>query len=214
MKKLIVTLLYCCLVLAAFTQPERRFQIWNKSEVVVQTWKNISIDAALKVHYSPENSAADLKYAELFLFHNPLKWFEYGAGFRVAKANLYPGWLQENRTMILANFKKNYKNYSFKYTNRFEYRSFENSFHHFRYKQDFKIEFPSLTNWGMRFYLDEETFYKLNGIGFHLARIYGGLSVVKKEHFNCKVYYALEKFKLPEDWLTTDIVGLNLSLLL
>lgn len=213
MKHIIFIVIYCNFVLTSWAGSERRLQIWNKSEVIIQPWKNISIDGALKVHYSPEKSAADVKYGELFLSHNPVKWFEYGAGFRVAKTNLYPGWLQENRTMLLANFRENYRDFSFKYSNRFEYRSFEYNLHHFRYKQDFKIEFPSLTNWGMRFYLDEETFYKLNGIGFHLARFYGGLSVVQKEHFNCKIYYALEKSKLIENWLTTDIIGLNLSLL-
>lgn len=211
MKKSIFTIFFCCLVFISVAQPERRVQIWNKNEIVVQPWNKISIDGVLKVHYSPRNSASDLKYIELFVTHNPVIWFEYGAGFRVAKANLYPGWFQENRTMLIGNFTKIHNQYIFKYSNRFEYRSFENDFHHFRYKQDFKIEFPPLTNWGMRFYLDEETFFKLNEIGFHLARFYGGLSVVQKKHFKLKMYYALEKYKLIENWGTTDIVGVNLS---
>lgn len=213
MKHLLFFILVFNLVLSARAGSERRLQIWNKSEVIVQPWKNIFVDAALKIHYSPERSAADVKYAEMFLSHAPIKWFEYGAGFRVAKANLYPGWLQENRTMLIANFKEKYKNFNFKFSNRFEYRSFDNNLNHFRYRQDFKIDFPSLTNWGMRFYVDEETFHRLNGTGFHLARFYGGLTVVQKQHFNCKMYYALEKYKLVDNWLTTDIFGLNLAVM-
>jgi len=211
MKKIIFTIIYCCLVYASFAQNERRFQIWIKNEVIIQPWKNISIDGALKVHYSPEHNAADVKYAELFLLHEPLKWFEYGAGFRVAYANTYPGWLQENRTMLIANFTKKYNKFIFKYSNRFEFRSFENNLNHFRYRQEFKVEFPSLTSWGMRFYAAEESFYKLNGIGLHLARFYGGLSVVQKQHFKLKMFYALEKYKLLENWGTADIVGLNFT---
>jgi len=182
------------LVSASFAGNERRFQIWNKNEVIIHPWKNILIDLAEKVHYSPQRNAADIKYVELFVLHKPMKWFEYGAGFRVAKANLYPGWLQENR-------------------NRFEYRDFDNDLHHFRYRQEFKIDFPALTTWGMQFYTSEEAFFKLNGIGLHLARFYGGLSVVQIKHFNLKMYYALEKYKLIENWTTTDIVGLNLSVI-
>jgi hypothetical protein len=213
MNRLIFIIIYCLIASSLFAQPERRFQIWNKTEVIVQPWKNISIDGALKVHFSPEHNAADVKYAELFLSHEPLKWFEYGAGYRVSLANLYPGWFQENRIMLIANFTKKYKDYIFKYSNRFEYRAFENKLHHFRYRQEFKVDFPALTSWGMRFYVSEETFIKLNDIGFHLARFYGGLSVVQQEHFKLKTYYALEKYKLIKEWGTTDIVGLNVSFL-
>jgi len=211
MNKLIFILLFGFFTLNSYAEPERGFQIWNKNEVIIQPWKNISVDGALKVHYSPERNGTDLKYGEIFLSHEPLKWFEYGAGFRIAKANLYPGWLQENRTMLIANFTKDINHFNFKYSNRFEYRSFENKLHHFRYRQEFKVEFPSLASWGMQFYTSEETFFKMNSIGFHMVRFYGGLYVVQKEHFKLKTYYALEKHELIENWGTTDIAGLNLS---
>jgi hypothetical protein len=211
MNKLILIVAYCSIALHILGQPAKRLQLWNKNEVIAQPWKNISIEVAEKIHYSPDRNATDLKYLESFLKHEPAVWFEYGAGFRISKANLYPGWLQENRTMLIANFSKTYHQFNFRYSNRFEFRSFENNFDHFRYRQEFKTEFPALTNWGMRFYTSEETFYKLNGIGFHLFRLYGGLLVVEKKHFALKLYYALEKYKLMESWFTTDIVGINMS---
>lgn len=214
MNRIILTILICFLAIYSFADPERRLQIWNKNEIIIQPWKNIYIDVAEKIHYSPERSASDVIYGELFLSHEPVAWFEYGAGFRVGKANLYPGWIQENRTMLIANFSKNISHFNFKYSNRFEYRSFDNTLHHFRYRQEFKVEFPSIANWGMQFYVSEETFIKINEIGFHLARFYGGLSIVQKKHFKLKIYYALEKYKLIENWGTTDIAGLNLSFLL
>jgi len=214
MKKTIFVIIYCCLVSGSFAQNERRSQIWNKNEVIIQPWKNISIDVAEKIHYSPEHNAANVKYAEIYISHELLKWFEYGAGFRVSKSNLYPGWIQENRTMFIGNFTKQYNLFIFKYSNRFEYRSFENNLNHFRYRQEFRVDFPSLTTWGMKFYTSEESFYKLNGIGLHLARLYGGISVVQSVHFNLKMYYALEKYKLIENWGTTDIIGLNTSFIL
>jgi hypothetical protein len=91
---------------------------------------------------------------------------------------------------------------------------FEIDYDHFRYREEFLVEFPALTNWGMRFYTSEEAFLKLNGAGLHLARFYGGLSVVQKEHFKLKMFYALEKLELIEYWRTTDVVGLNLSFII
>jgi len=211
MKKSIFIIFFCFQVLSSFAQQERRLLIWNKNEVILHPGNNILINGAVKIQYSPEHRAVDSKYAELFLSHIPIKWFEYGAGFRLTYANTYPGWFQENRPMLMANFTKKYKDYIFKYSNRFEYRVFENDSHHFRYRQEFKIDFPSLTTWGMRFYTSEETFFKLNGVGLHLARFYGGLSVVQKKHFNMKIYYAREKYKLIDNWSISDIVSLNLS---
>lgn len=214
MNKFLFILIYCFIAVTAFGQTERRFLIWNKNEVIIQPWKNISVDVAENLHYSPKQNVLNQKYAELVVFHQPKNWFEYGAGFRVAKANTYPGWLQENRTMLLANFSKHYKQFDFKYSNRFEYRSFENNLHHFRYRQEFKVEFPAITNWGMKFYTSEESFTKMNEIGFHLIRFYEGLSIVQQPHFKLKLYYAFEKYKLLDNWGSSDIIGLNMGFLL
>lgn len=211
MKKLVIIFIYCIFVFTAFSQPERGFQIWNKNEIVIQPWKKISIEVAEKIHYSPEQNALEVKYAELYLSHKPVNWFKYGAGFRISKLNTSLEWIQENRPMFFADFLKTYKKFNFKYSNRLEYRMFEFDNDHFRYRQEFLVEFPSLTDWGMRFYTSDEAFFKLNGTGLHLARFYGGLSVLQKEHFKLKLYYALEKLELIEYWRTTDVVGLNLS---
>jgi len=214
MKKILFVLIICVIVLTSFAESERKFQIWNKNEAIIKPWENIVIEVAEKIHYSPEHDAADVKYAELYLSHKPLNWFKYGAGFRITNVNTYPGWTQENRPMIFGDFLKAYNEFNFKYSNRLEYRMFEFDVDHFRYRQEFLVEFPSLCDWGMRFYASEESFFKLNSTGLHLARFYGGLSVVQKEHFKLKMYYAMEKLKLIENWRTTDIVGLNLSFII
>ena len=211
MIKFCVILIYSFFAFTTFGQTERRFLIWNKNEVIIQPWKNISFNVAENIHYSPKLNALNQKYAELNLLHQPEKWVEYGAGFRVVKANTYPGWIKENRTMLIANFIKQYKQIGFKFSNRFEYRSIENDFQHFRYRQEFKVDFPALTNWGMNFYTCEESFIKLNEVGFHLIRFYEGLSIVQQQHFKLKLYYALEKYKLIDNWGTSDIIGLNMG---
>ncbi len=211
MNKFLFILIYCLIAGTAFGQTERKFLLWNKNEVIIQPWKNISVNVAENVHYLPKQNAVNQKYAELVMSHQPGKWFEYGAGFRVVKANTYPGWIQENRTMLIANILKQYNRFCLKYSNRFEYRSIENDLHHFRYRQEFRIDFPELTNWGMKFYTSEESFIKINEIGFHLIRFYEGLSIVQQQHFKLKIYYAFEKSKLLESWSSSDIIGLNMG---
>ena len=214
MRKLVIIFIFSSFFVNCLAQHERGFQIWNKNEIVIRTWEKISIEVAEKIHYSPEHGAAEVKYLELYLSHKPVNWLKYGAGFRGSKLNTYPEWIQENRPMIFADLLKNHKNFSFKYANRLEYRMFEFDNNHFRYRQEFLVEFPSLADWGMRFYTSEESFIKLNSNGLHLIRFYGGLSVVQIKHFKLKMFYALEKLELIENWRTTDIAGINLSFII
>lgn len=195
-------------------QTERRFQFWNKNEVEIQPWKSVVISVNEKVHYTPKQHTVDLKYSELFLIHNPLKWLDYGAGFRVSYSNLFAGWLQENRTMAVIDFKTKSNPIGLKFSNRFEYRNYKIDLDHFRYKQQVTATFPSLTEWGMQFFMYEETYHKLNSTGFHLFRLSGGINGIQKKHFRLKMYYAFEKYKLLKNWNTTDIVGANLSFIL
>jgi hypothetical protein len=197
--------------LSGFAQMERKFQIWNKNEITFQPWKNISIDFAEKIHYAPRQNTIELKYAELFLTHEPKKWLEYGAGFRIAQSFLYPGWLQENRSMFFADFSNRIHLFSLKFSNRMEFRSYPIGISYFRYKQSFTVTSPPISPMDVKLYTSEESFFKLNGIGVHLARIYAGLSALNKEHYHLKIYYAFEKSKLLETWYTTDIVGCNMG---
>jgi len=214
MKKILYTIAFLSLVLNSFAQTERRFQIWNKNEATIQLGQKTSIEIANKIHYSPERNSADLKFAELSFFRELKEWFNYGAGIRISKINTYPGWLQESRPMIYADFIKSYQKFNFIYFNRFEYRIFENGSEYFRYRQSFLIEFPKLVNWGIQFYTSEESFFNFQTSKIHLFRLYGGLLVVKTDHFELKTYYSLEKFKPAELWQTTDIAGLNMSFVL
>ena len=214
MKKILYTIAFLSLILNSFAQTERRFQIWNKNEAAIQLGHKTSMEIAEKVHYSPDRNSADLKFAELSLFRELKEWFSYGAGFRISKINTYPGWLQEYRPMIYADFNKSYQKLNFIYFNRFEYRIFETGLKYIRYRQSFLIEFPKLANWGVRFYTSEESFFNFQTSTIHLFRLYGGLSIIQTEHFELKTYYSLEKFKPAEYWRTTDIAGLNLSFVL
>ncbi len=209
-----VILILLLLLFSSSVYAERRSQIWNKNDILIHPWKYFDLNVAEKIQYSPQNNAVEQKYGELFVIHKPLTWFDYGLGYRVSYSNVEIDWVQENRAMLVAEFKQQYHNFWFKFSNRFEYRNYKVELDHFRYKQQFTVTFPSLASWGMQFYTSEESFTKLNGVGTHLARLYGGISGVHSKHFQLKLYYAFEKYKLIENWNSRDIMGLNLSFIL
>lgn len=191
---------------------ERPFTVWNKNIVSLSPWEKVSLDVAQKVHYSPERNSIELKYGEIFMGYETTKSLEYGFGFRHSKLNLQNGnWLDENRPMLYCSVSKEIRKFELSFSNRLEYRVYKNIEDHLRHKQSLELNFPNIVDWGMQFYISEESYLKLNGAGTHLARFYTGIKALDKTHFDMKVYYSLQKLKGLNDWISSDIVGLNLN---
>lgn len=209
-RKFLILLFAVLLFSQTQAQEERRFQVWNKNSVILHPWKTFELELTQKFHYSPKNQGMDLRYSEMFFGYKKKKWLKYGLGFRVSQANMYPGWLHENRSMLYIDFIKNTNAIQAKFTSRFEYRDFNSSNNHFRYRQALTLQSARLTPFHLRMFMTEESFYKFNGIGTHLARLHTGLSSSDEHHFQVKLYYIFEKYKRSE-WNTTDIAGINFS---
>lgn len=189
---------------------KREFEVWNKNQVQVNPFQHISIDVAEKVQYSTAVDLLKVKYAEINVGHSPLKWLKYGLGFRVVDYNQGSGiWLKENRPMMFANLNQKVEQFSFSFANRLEYRTFLKAENHFRHRQSFCLYFPSIVNWGMAFYLSEETFLKFTNDDLHLARFYSGLRAVKTKRLDVNLYYALQRAKSTGEWHSGDILGLD-----
>ena len=212
MQKLYVIVLLIFTGINSFAQDDRSFELWNKNQVEIEPWNKISITVSEKIHYSPKRTTLDLKYGEILVGHQVLNWMEYGVGFRLSYTNLQVGeWLPENRPMLFVNLGKDIGKFEFDFYNRLEYRTYKELNNYFRYRQSLRMKFPAITEWGLQFYVQNESFIKLNGEGTHLARFYAGFTAFEKEHLEIKIYYALQKQELQNHWLTADILGLNLS---
>jgi len=191
---------------------EREMEIWNLNQVSVKPARNFSLKVSEKMHYSTLHSDLPLKYAELKVGYSPKHWMEYGAAYRLTSLLLSENSREnENRAMLFFDIKEPIDKFTLSFSNRIEYRDFNHLQDHFRHRQSFKVDLPSLASWGMRFYLSEESFYKFNSNGTHLARLYAGLTVIEKKHLNISTYYALQKSKLLQEWYTSDVLGLNLN---
>ncbi len=212
MQKLYVIVVLIFTGINSFAQDDRSFELWNKNQVEIEPWNKISITVSEKIHYSPKRTTLDLKYGEILVGHQVLNWMEYGVGFRLSYTNLQVGeWLPENRPMLFVNMGKDIGKFEFDFYNRFEYRTYKELNNYFRYRQSLRMKFPAITDWGLQFYVQNESFIKLNGEGIHLARFYAGFTAFEKEHLELKIYYALQKQEVQNHWLTADILGLNLS---
>ena len=172
----------------------------------------LTLKIAEKIHFIPEYEKFEVLFGEVFISDHPVNWMEYGAGFRVTKLQpVKDTWTTENRLMLFADFSKTIEAFKLTFGNRFEYRNFRDLSDHFRYKQTFTCQFPKIAEWGMQFYVSEESFLRLDTGNLHLARFFGGLHALKTEHFQLSLYYGLQKAILRDDWYSSDIAGLNLQ---
>lgn len=214
MKRVFLIFLFTALLCSqSQAQEERRFQVWNKNSVILHPWKIVELELTQKFHYSPKNQGMDLRYSEMFIGYKQKNWLKYGLGYRISQANAYPGWIQENRSMLYIDLIKNTTAIQAKFTSRFEYRDYNSASNHFRYRQALALQSARFTPLHLRIFMIEESFHKLNGVGTHLARLHSGISTSVEHHFQIKLYYILEKYKLTE-WNTTDIAGINFSYVL
>lgn len=207
---LFILLLFVSFVVNA--QNERYLMLWNKNEVSIEPWQSLSISVAERKQYSPKSNTLNVVLGQLEIEHAPKSWLGYGAAMRISSLNLRNGnWITENRPFVFVNLNKDLNDFNLSFSNRIEYKSYKELEDHFRHKQTLKLNFPALAEWGMQFYLSEESFFKFNGAGTHLARFQSGVKALEKEWFAMKVYYMLEKTKAADTWLTGDILGVNLS---
>lgn len=207
---ILILLLFVSLCVKA--QDDRYFTLWNKNQVSVRPWKDVKLTVSDRMHYVPESKRVSVVLGQLAVKHKPKAWFGYGAAFRVS--NLQPAEgvsISENRPFVFVDLSKDLNEFQIVFSNRIEYRAYKELSDHFRHKQTLKLDFPALADWGMRFYLSEESFYKMNGVGTHSARFQSGVTALDKDWFAMKVYYILEKRKASDYWLTGDVLGLNLS---
>lgn len=212
MSRFFLTSVFIFIFIITYSQEERKTQLWNYNSVSVQVGDKTSIEVVDKIHYSTEESNINLKFGDLWLKHKINNWFEYGGGIRVVRAKNKLGWVKENRPMVIATFYKQYKKIDFTFSSRFAYRFIENEDNFFSHRQKFDIDFPAVSRLKLRFFTAEESFLNMNDGSTNLARFYAGINTVKREHFQIKVYYSLEKNKDLHAWNTVDILGVNMNI--
>lgn len=194
------------------TSAQRKFEIWNKNQLTTRLNEQFSIKVAQKIQYATTSSRLEVVYGEAYVAHRAKEWLDYGLGFRLVKSQpIHNTWITENRPLAYVNFSDQLNDFSITLGNRFEYRNFKNLNDHFRYRQALKLQFPKLTTWGMQFYTTEEAFIQLNDKGIHLLRFYGGIVAFTGKTFKLSAYYALQKAKLLNKWISSDVVGIDLA---
>lgn len=208
-KRLLGLFVLLACVISSQAQEEKKFYLWNTSCVHLKLNSDYKMKFSSKIHYLPEEHFRDMTYLDFALSRKMNDWFSLGLAFRGAQTRKETGDVMEYRPQFVTGLQLPKSKIKCKTTNRLEYRTFSEGDAYARYYHNIFVRFPGQGAWPKP-YLGEELFTKLSSDGMHLARIYGGLEMLKLEYLRIDMYYVWQQTKRNNDWQGADAVGINL----
>jgi len=118
------------------------------------------------------------------------------------------GWVYENRPLVNINLKKIWKEYSWNYRSRFEFRFFEyDKKDDIRYRSEFRIITPfKITKWHLTPYIEEEFFYSFNNNEINMNWLSGGVRYKVNKNTVVKLGYRWQTQKLSGTWSDRNVL--------
>ncbi|WP_423127534.1 DUF2490 domain-containing protein [Gaoshiqia sp. Z1-71] len=209
-KVLILVFLLSCLCVAN-AQDERELFLWNTTSVTTGIRPASVLCLSVRTQYQPSERRRDLSYLDLSWTNTLNSWLKLGLAYRSVQTPRESGDVYEYRPQAFGVLYNNKRKVQYSLANRMEYRLFNRGETHFRYYNNFFVYFPAIISKLPKPYAGEELFTKLNGVGLHLARLYGGLRVWECNSFDIDLYYIFQKSKTADQWNDADILGMNLK---
>ena len=211
MKHGLAILFGCLLAASAFAQSDRDFYWWNTTSLNVKISEVDDFIVSTKTHYNQSQHQRELTYIDLAGVRQLNDWFKMGLALRFVQRPQTGSIDYEYRPQVYAIYFNNQHALKYRSTLRFEQRWFEHTESHQRLLHSFFVDFPRLSKWSIQPKLGEELFYKVNGDGFHLARLYGGFGVFSSSNLAVELLYVWQDTKRAGDWQVSDVVALNLK---
>ena len=135
------------------------------------------------------------------------------AGFRHAWIRVGDEWLEEDRPFVETYFADTVEGFRVSNRARIEFRFFDYREDDVRLRNELTIEAPwSLTQLGLRPYLEEELFYSTDAGHVEANWLGGGLAWQPAKGVKLKAGYRWNHFRIGDEWRDRDVVvaGLNL----
>ena len=213
MKKNLCLVLSLILLLALVrnsnAEESRDFYLWNTISFQVPLDPAYYFKAKTKNYYLTRDQIRTQTYLDLSLYRKMNDWLKLGLAFRGAQDHKELGDVYEYRPQFVTVIGLHSQTVKYTTTNRIDYRMLTGGNKYFRYYHNSFVHFPSFGKLPKP-YIGEELFFKLNGAGLHLARLFGGLHVMDHEQFDIDVFYSWQDNKSGDEWGRADILGLNL----
>jgi hypothetical protein len=216
-KRINLRTLGCLLtVLAAPAAPaytDGDWQFWTTDGVDVQLNKTVKARLETELYFGDDMSDFYYWHLDAGIAAALTPWFEAGINYRYLQEKKKGEWMEENRPHVNGTLLWKLGPLSFSARNRLEYRMREGADDSWRYRN--RLRLSPKAKWGpwqIQPYVDDEVFYDFDAGEWNQNRASAGLTGKLTKGLKADIYYMLQSTKKTDDWLETNILGVNLRL--
>jgi len=136
-------------------------------------------------------------------------WIDFGFNYRqIFEKDSKGQWRPENRPHLNVTLKGRLFDLDLSDRSRLEYRDRENQTDVWRYRNMFSVTSPlEFTELKLKPYLADEVFISLDGAGYHMNRLYSGVSFKLAKNIGVGIYYLWQSTKSGGGWIDTNAIG-------
>ena len=208
----IILVLFLIVGGSLFGQDAPESYIWNYNSLAGKLGKKTQLFFSEKLHFNIEETLIDYKQTDLVLYHDFTKNVTLGVSLRNANSYKNDSWISEITPQFYAVYKTKLKDIDVNFSNRFDYRNFDDGSKQTRYRNKLTLISPvSLAKFGLRPYIAEEMFVKLNGGGFYNYRLFGGMYLFNIRFLKINLFYCYNRFEQTEKWTYQNVGGIYLN---
>lgn len=211
MKPCFTLLLLLLFAINSSAQSSNDFYWWNTTSLNMKMSAASDFNLSTKTHYNQSQHLREMTYVDVAAIHQMNDWLKVGLSFRLLQYPKTGTDDYEYRPQIYTTLFSNRHVVKYRTTFRFEQRWFKLAEDHQRVYNNVYVDFPGLVKQTFKPLFGEELFYKLNGEGFHLARLYGGFGLFSTSHVGVDLFYVWQSTKKADSWQNSDVVALNLK---
>jgi len=184
--------------------------LWNVLNVTYPINQNTYLLLNAKEQFSNQIDRNDFFHIELDVYRKINPKFSVGIGYRQTESYKSAVWCAGHNYLLYGIFYFSPANLKIKFANRVVYKSFRNA--------DSQIALDNITNVDFfakslnripKPYLSDEVFSELKSMKLQNIRLYGGLHVLKIEHFGIDLFYCYLFSNSGNEWKNFNVYGLN-----
>jgi hypothetical protein len=189
------------------------WQFWNGYSISGRLSERWKAKLQQDFRFDQDSGSLFLHQTDAGLAYAVTEWLDMGVNYRQIYQKDSGEWLEENRPHVNITFKWKWYNFMFSDRNRGEYRNREKKDDIWRYRNRLTVTSPiQWTKLRITPYISDEIIAQ-DGEGFKQNRLSAGFKAKLMKHLDTQISYLLRMEKdSDDDWVDTDIIGLNIML--
>ena len=186
------------------------FEYWSKASVAFDIDKDWTL--TFEEEFRLGDGAGNLyrHHSDLGLVYKSFAgWIDFGFNYKqIFEKDSKGEWRPENRPHLNVTLKGRLFDLDLSDRSRLEYRDRENKKDVWRYRNMFAVISPlEFTELKLKPYLADEVFISPDGEGYHMNRLYSGVSFKLPKNISGEIYYMWQSSKSGGGWSDINVIG-------